>query len=129
MTSNSSDTFMAQAIELAEKSDHPLTKAATIIVSNGVILATGLYTLLPSKIDIDCLSCAIANVAAHGVPPENPVVYTTRFPFSTPLYQAHLLGVTELFIQKHEWESYYKDEFRRASRLAKDLEIELTYVN
>ena len=77
---------------------------------------------------MDCLSCVILFASVYWLLLEDSIVYTTRFPFCTPLYQAHLLGVTDVFIKQHEWESYYKDEFRRANRLAKDLGIKLNLI-
>ena len=33
------------------------------------------------------------------------------------------MGVRKLVVLAHEWEPYYKDEFRRAARLARELSI------
>ncbi len=51
------------------------------------------------------------------------MIYTTRYPFSTAIFQAHLMGISKIFILAHAWETYYKDEFRRAARLARELSI------
>ena len=40
---------------------------------------------------------------------------------STSVFQAHLMGIRRLVVLAHEWEAYYKDEFRRAARLAREL--------
>ena len=51
------------------------------------------------------------------------VIYTTRYPFSASVFQAHIMGVRKIVVLAHEWEPYYKDEFRRAARLARELNI------
>ena len=33
------------------------------------------------------------------------------------------MGISKIFILAHAWETYYKDEFRRAARLARELSI------
>ena len=33
------------------------------------------------------------------------------------------MGIKKLVVKAHEWEPYYKDEFRRAARLARELSI------
>jgi len=50
-------------------------------------------------------------------------IYTTRYPFSASIFQAHIMGIRKIVILAHEWEAYYKDEFRRSARLARELEI------
>ena len=35
------------------------------------------------------------------------------------------MGVRKIIVLAHEWEPYYKDEFRRASRLARELNISI----
>ena len=35
------------------------------------------------------------------------------------------MGVRKIFVLAHEWEAYYKDEFRRAARLARELCISI----
>ena len=51
------------------------------------------------------------------------VIYTTRYPFSASIFQAHIMGIRKIVILAHDWEPYYKDEFRRAARLARELNI------
>ena len=33
------------------------------------------------------------------------------------------MGIRKIVVLAHEWEAYYKDEFRRAARLARELSI------
>jgi hypothetical protein len=33
------------------------------------------------------------------------------------------MGIKKICVLAHEWEAYYKDEFRRAARLARELSI------
>ena len=35
------------------------------------------------------------------------------------------MGVRKIVVLAHEWEPYYKDEFRRAARLARELNISI----
>ena len=35
------------------------------------------------------------------------------------------MGIKKLVVLAHEWEPYYKDEFRRAARLARELSISI----
>ena len=51
------------------------------------------------------------------------LIYTTRYPFSASVFQAHIMGIRKIYVLAHEWEPYYKDEFRRAARLARELNI------
>jgi hypothetical protein len=50
-------------------------------------------------------------------------IYTTRYPFSASVFQAYIMGIRKIVVLAHEWEPYYKDEFRRAARLARELSI------
>ena len=40
---------------------------------------------------------------------------------SHAVFQAYLLGIRKIVVLAHEWEPFYKDEFRRAARLAREL--------
>ena len=35
------------------------------------------------------------------------------------------MGIRKVVVNAHEWEPYYKDEFRRAARLARELSISI----
>ena len=35
------------------------------------------------------------------------------------------MGIKCIFVLSHDWEPYYKDEFRRAARLARELNISI----
>ena len=48
-----------------------------------------------------------------------------RYPFSASIFQLHLMGIRKVVVLAHEWEPYYKDEFRRAARLARELSISI----
>ena len=41
------------------------------------------------------------------------------------IFQAHLMGISRIFVLTHEWETYYKDEFRKAARLAREVSISI----
>ena len=52
------------------------------------------------------------------------LLYTQHVIHSLHLsFQAHIMGVRKIVVLAHEWEPYYKDEFRRAARLARELSI------
>ena len=53
------------------------------------------------------------------------VIYTTRYPFSAAIFQLYLMGIRRLVVLAHEWEPYYKDEFRRAAKLARELGVSI----
>ena len=76
-----------------------------------------------SKIEIDPVCYAIAAACKRGTPMTGAVIYTTRYPFSASVFQAHIMGIRKIAVLAHEWEPYYKDEFRRAARLARELNI------
>ena len=87
------------------------------------IIGDGRSVLCSSKVEIDCITYAIATCAKRGTPTTGAVIYSTRYPFAASVFQAHLMGIRRFIVAAHEWEPYYKDEFRRAARLARELEI------
>ena len=48
-------------------------------------------------------------------------IYSTRYPFSASVFQAHIMGIRKIVVLASDWEPYYKDEFRRTARLAREL--------
>ena len=100
---------------------HPSSPGGCVIVRDREIVGDGRSILASCKVEIDCLSYAIACAAKNGTPLTGAVVYTTRYPFSTTIFQCYLMGIRKIVVQAHEWEPYYKDEFRRAARLAREL--------
>lgn len=112
---------VAQAIGKA--STHPKAPGGCIIVRDREIIGDGRSLLTDSKVEIDCVSYAVAAAAKSGTAAIGSVVYTTRYPFSTSVFQAHLMGIRKIIVLAHEWEAWYKDEFRRAARLARELKI------
>lgn len=120
---------IAQAI--ARGSTHPSAPGGCVIVRGREIIGDGRSLLTDSKIEIDCLSYAIAAAAKSGTQTVGSVIYSTRYPFSTSVFQAHMMGITRIVILEHLWEPFYKDEFRRAARLARELTIaiEPVYLN
>ena len=71
------------------------------------------------------IAYAIAAAARNGTPAIGAVVYSTRYPFSTTVFQAHMMGIKKIIVKAHEWEPYYKDEFRKAARLSRELNISI----
>ena len=115
--------FIEVAKTIAKASTHPVAPGACIIVRDREIIGEGRAILTASKIEIDCLSVAIGASSRRGTPTVGATVYTTRYPFTTPLFQCYQMGVNKIIVLAHEWEPFYKDEFRRAARLSRELNI------
>ena len=94
-----------------------------MLVRDREIIGDGRSVLASSKVEIDCITYAIGTCAKRGTPTAGAVIYSTRYPFSASVFQAHLMGIRRFVVAAHEWEAYYKDEFRRAARLARELSI------
>ena len=115
--------FMKVAHTIALASSHPLCPGGCVLVRDREIIGDGRSVLSESKVEIDCITYAIATCAKRGTPTTGAVIYSTRYPFSASIFQAYLMGIRKFVISAHEWEPYYKDEFRRAARLARELAI------
>ena len=113
--------FMEVARTIATASSHPTVPGGCILVRDKEIIGDGRSVLCSSKVEIDCITYAIATCAKRGTPTAGAVIYSTRYPFASSVFQAHLMGIRKFIILAHEWEPYYKDEFRRAARLAREL--------
>ena len=117
---NKDQYFLAIAKTVALGSTHP-TQGGCVIVRDREVVGDGRSVLAACKVEIDCLTYAIACASKNGTPLTGSVVYSTRYPFSASIFQCYLMGIRKIVIQAHEWEPYYKDEFRRAARLAREL--------
>ena len=117
--------FMAIAKQVATASNHPIAHGGCILVRDKEIIGDGRSILAECKVEIDCLTYAIATACKRGTPITGAVVYTTRYPFSASIFQLYLMGIRKVVVLAHEWEPYYKDEFRRAARLARELAISI----
>ena len=117
--------FISIAATIAKASTHPLCPGGCIIVRDREIIGDGRSMLAACKVEIDCITHAIAAAAKRGTPATGAVVYSTRYPFSAAVFQLYLMGIRKLVVLAHEWEPYYKDEFRRAARLARELGISI----
>ena len=115
--------FMNVAIAIARGSSHPTVPGGCILTRDREVIGDGRSVLCESKVEIDCITYAIATCAKRGTPTAGAVIYSTRYPFSASVFQAHLMGIRRFVVAAHEWEAYYKDEFRRAARLARELSI------
>ena len=115
--------FMDVAKTISQGSNHPRAPGACIIVRDNSIIGDGRTILTGSKVEIDCVAFAIAVSSKRGTPTAGSIVYTTRYPFSTSVFQLYMMGVKRIVVLAHEWEPYYKDEFRRAARLARELSV------
>tara|TARA_R100001082_G_scaffold308_2_gene179 strand:+ start:6154 stop:6711 length:558 start_codon:yes stop_codon:yes gene_type:complete len=115
--------FMQIAKTIASASTHPKFPGGCVLVRDREIIGTGRSILCSSKVEIDCLTYAIGVSSKRGTPTVGAVVYSTRYPFSASVFQCYLMGIKRICFMPHEWEAYYKDEFRRAARLARELEL------
>ena len=122
---NKETYFMSIATAIARGSNHPIVPGGCVLVRDREIIGDGRSVLCDSKVEIDCITYAIATCAKRGTPTTGAVIYSTRYPFAASVFQAHLMGIRRFVVAAHEWEAYYKDEFRRAARLARELSIEI----
>lgn len=122
---NKDKYFMSIAKQVATGSNHPIAQGGCIIVRDKEIVGDGRSVLATCKVEIDCLTYAIATASKRGTPTVGCTVYTTRYPYSASVFQLHLMGIKKIVVLAHEWEPYYKDEFRRAARLARELMISI----
>ena len=122
---NKDKYFMDIAKQVAKGSNHPLAPGGCILVRDKEILGDGRSVLAECKVEIDCLTYAIATACKRGTPITGAVVYTTRYPFSASIFQLWLMGIRKIVVLAEPWEPYYKDEFRRAARLARELCISI----
>ena len=115
--------FIEVAKTVAIASSHPKAPGGCVVVRDREIIGDGRSILAASKVEIDCVTYAIASSSKRGTPTNGAVIYTTRYPFSAAVFQCHVMGIKRICVLAHEWEAYYKDEFRRAARLARELTI------
>ena len=120
---NKDQYFITIAKVIGSASSHPVSPGGCVVVRDREILGDGRAILTSSKVEIDPVTYAIAAACKRGTPMTGCVIYTTRYPFSHSVFQAHVMGVRKIVVLAHEWEPYYKDEFRRAARLARELNI------
>ena len=118
---NKEKYFIEVARTIATASSHPTAPGGCVLVRDREIIGDGRSVLAASKVEIDCITYAIATCAKRGTPTTGAVIYSTRYPFSASVFQAYLMGIRKFIVLAHEWEPYYKDEFRRAARLAREL--------
>ena len=115
--------FIDVAKTVGSASTHPVCPGGCVVVRDREILGDGRALLTASKVEIDPVCYAIAAACKRGTPMTGALIFTTRYPFSSSIFQAHIMGVRKIVVLAHEWEPYYKDEFRRAARLARELNI------
>ena len=119
---NKDQYFLKIAQTVALASSHP-QPGGCIFVRDREIVGDGRSIYTASKVEIDCVSYAIGVASKRGVPMVGAIIYTTRYPFSASVFQAYLMGVRRIVVEAHEWEPHFKQEFRRAARLARELNI------
>ena len=122
---NKEKHFIDIAKQIATASTHPMSPGGCVIVRGRDIVGDGRSLLASCKIEIDCVTYAIGAAAKRGTPMSGSVVYSTRYPFSASVFQMHLMGINKVVVLSHDWEPYYKDEFRRSAKLARELGISI----
>ena len=122
---NKDEHFMGVAQAVAKGSNHPVVPGGCVIVRGREILGDGRSVLASCKVEIDCITYAIAASSKRGTSLAGAEVYATRYPFSQSIFQLHMMGINRLVVLAHEWEPYYKDEFRRSARLARELSVSI----
>lgn len=120
---NKEKYFMSVAKAIEAASSHPKSPGGCIVVRDREIIGDGRAILTDSRVEIDAITYAIGAACKRGTPSVGAVVYTTRYPFSASVFQCWLMGIKTIYVLSHDWEPYYKDEFRRAARLARELSI------
>jgi len=115
--------FMSVAKTVALASTHPKSPGGCIIVRDREIIGDGRSIYTASNVEIDPITYAIAATSKRGTPTTGANVYSTRYPFSSSVFQCYVMGIRKIIVLAHDWEPYYKDEFRRAARLARELSI------
>jgi len=122
---NKEEHFINVAKAVAAASTHPIAKGGCVLVRDNEIIGDGRSVLAECKVEIDCVTYCIATACKRGTAANGAVLYTTRYPFSAAIFQLWLMGVNKIVVLAHDWEPYYKDEFRRAARLARELFISI----
>lgn len=117
--------FIEIAKTIAKASTHPKSPGGCVVVRDREIVGDGRSIYTDSKAEIDAVCYAIGCAAKNGTPLTGAVIYTTRYPFSASIFQAYLMGIRKVIVLAHEWEPYYKDEFRKAARLARELSMSI----
>jgi len=120
---NKEKFFIEVAKTIARASSHPAAPGACVIVRDREIIGEGRSVLTASKIEIDCISAAIGATSKRCTPTVGATIYSTCYPFMTLVFQCHQMGINRIVVLAHEWEPFYKDEFRRAARLSRDLQV------
>jgi len=115
--------FMSVAKAIEAASSHPKVPGGCIIVRDREIIGDGRSILTDSKIEIDCITYAIAAACKRGAPSVGAEVFTTSYPFSASIFQCWVMGIKKIYVLSHDWEPYYRDEYKRAARLARELFI------
>ena len=116
---------MDLAKQVSTGSTHPIAPGGCVIIRDREICGDGRSILADCKVELDCITYAIATACKRGTPITGAVIYSTRYPFSASVFQLYLMGIRKIIVLAHEWEPYYKDEFRRAARLARELFISI----
>lgn len=120
--------FMDVAKIISNGSTHPTVQGGCVITRDREIIGDGRALLTHSKVEVDCVAYAIAAACKRGTPTTGAVVYTTRYPFSASIFQCHLMGIRQIYVLAHDWEPFYKEEFRRAARLAREVSMSIEII-
>ena len=81
--------FIDLAKQVGKASTHPIAEGGCVIVRDSEIIGSGRSLLAECKVEIDCVTYAIAAACKRGSPMAGATIYTTRYPFcalSPPRY-------------------------------------------
>lgn len=121
------DKFFIDVAKVIEQgSNHPFYPGGCVIVRDREIIGDGRSCLAHCRVEIDCISYAIGVASKRGTPLAGATVYSTRWPFSSSVFQLHLMGVKKIIVLvRGEWEAHYKEEYRRSGRLGTELQMKI----
>ena len=113
--------FMELAILIGSANTHPGHQGGAVVVRGRELLSEGRSLLTSCKAEVDAVGYAVAAAAKKGAPLTGAVVYTSRYPFTQSLFQCWIMGINKVIVLAHEWDTVYKQEFRRCARLSREL--------
>ena len=85
---NKEKYFIQVAKTIGLASTHPRSPGGCVVVRDREILGDG-RSLLTDKVEIDPVCYAIAAACKRGTGMTGSFIYTTRYPFSASIFQAH----------------------------------------
>ena len=95
---NKEQHFIDIAKAVGAASTHPSCPGGCVIVRDREIMGDGRSLLTDSHVEIDPVCYAIAGACKRGTPMTGATIYSTRYPFSASVFQAHILGIRKIVV-------------------------------